>query len=974
MLARVQILKAEARSAGEIADAARSSLQDLESVSIGAFGAAQRAQLALLLADALAPPRMEQNPQMARVWCPGQFAKEIEAHDIAAAPASKSSKSRTGMSKATTAHTKGSSRDAATRWAAQQELWQAFLEGRCCPHVQRHAAALLAPACAAAGHLYLAAALLQGSMGATLQLQHRLVLHTRVVQTGKRRGQSHGGNGVEGETDSQALALLEGPWDWDAIEALAGKGRTRAPAECLEALDGQAASALDSWLGALPYGTAVCSLSSAGTSPCGDHVVLTRLQPGRQPLILELPVKSFSEASLANHPIRALNLDPDAPSGAATNSGLPKGAVASVAAEMQRLLERSTQSMKDLKTDTKEQQREWWRARVELDDAVASLVQHLDSEWLGPWRCMLVGAPEGGAGVAEQLDACAARAVRELASALGSVEADNGCSSVVEGLVAVILFGKSGMSPAELRSASAAVCAALGAATTAGNVAYVAKTLAELKLELADIGRGVAPSCTAVTEEQEAPVGVARRVTFQTSPPPQKLVGEKAPASPITGARLRPAFSAAAAESSRRSVRAVSPSDLCGAFDALAVGGGNAEDAGLVAQTPGPTTVRAKKHRSRYASLVIFNRSVDASDAVTTEVSVALKYYGFSEFMLTHTCVFFLPRRLGGMQAATPAAPRTAKRPGGGLAVAFDAPPTVSRTAATAPRPRRPQATPMTTVRTVPAAPRPKPSASGPSGAPVVLVLDATLQALPWESIPGLAQQRLYRLPSLPCAAAALVASQHCTSPTGSADRADAECLNDVALAMPRVDTSSVYYAINPSGDLMDTQATFEDWFRGLAGWEGRAGSPPPTAELATALQSKGLFVYCGHGGAEQYLSSARLRALPRCAPALLMGCSSGRLRKRAGYYEPSGVVLAYLLAGCPAAVANLWDVTDKDIDRYCQAVLTQWLSSGGVEKRDVAAAVGSARMACKLPFLIGAAPVCYGVPTAVAPIEKTKK
>ena len=29
------------------------------------------------------------------------------------------------------------------------------------------------------------------------------------------------------------------------------------------------------------------------------------------------------------------------------------------------------------------------------------------------------------------------------------------------------------------------------------------------------------------------------------------------------------------------------------------------------------------------------------------------------------------------------------------------------------------------------------------------------------------------------------------------------------------------------------------------------------------------------------------------------------------------GMPLSYLLAGCPALVANLWDVTDRDIDKF---------------------------------------------------------
>ena len=77
--------------------------------------------------------------------------------------------------------------------------------------------------------------------------------------------------------------------------------------------------------------------------------------------------------------------------------------------------------------------------------------------------------------------------------------------------------------------------------------------------------------------------------------------------------------------------------------------------------------------------------------------------------------------------------------------------------------------------------------------------------------------------------------------------------------------------------------------------------------------------------------------------------------------------------------MGNLWDVTDKDIDRFSQALLTCWLSgggggggdggsapAGGQGGVDMSAAVGASRAACKLPHLVGAAPVCYGVPAAV--------
>jgi separase len=113
------------------------------------------------------------------------------------------------------------------------------------------------------------------------------------------------------------------------------------------------------------------------------------------------------------------------------------------------------------------------------------------------------------------------------------------------------------------------------------------------------------------------------------------------------------------------------------------------------------------------------------------------------------------------------------------------------------------------------------------------------------------------------------------------------------------------------------------------------------------------------------------------------MGCSSGLLKLN-GAYEPSGMVLKYLLAGSPgtaicitndismlevkliwraAVVANLWDVTDKDIDRFTAALLDQVVPTSSDDTRTLVDAVATARGACVLPRLVGAAPVVYGFP-----------
>ena len=98
----------------------------------------------------------------------------------------------------------------------------------------------------------------------------------------------------------------------------------------------------------------------------------------------------------------------------------------------------------------------------------------------------------------------------------------------------------------------------------------------------------------------------------------------------------------------------------------------------------------------------------------------------------------------------------------------------------------------------------------------------------------------------------------------------------------------------------------------------------------------------------------------------------------------------AYLSSGCPAVVANLWDVTDKDIDRVTEHLLSGLAGlptpanygeaeergggggGGGTVRPDVGgvsllACLANSRSACKLQNLIGCAPVCYGVPIRTA-------
>ncbi|GJW52565.1 separase isoform X1 [Tanacetum coccineum] len=230
----------------------------------------------------------------------------------------------------------------------------------------------------------------------------------------------------------------------------------------------------------------------------------------------------------------------------------------------------------------------------------------------------------------------------------------------------------------------------------------------------------------------------------------------------------------------------------------------------------------------------------------------------------------------------------------------------------------------------------------------------------------------------------------------------------------PMIDPLDAYYLLNPGGDLSETEAEFGAWFKDQ-NLEGTSGTSPTVDELSAALKNHDLFIYLGHGSGVQYIPGGEIQKLDGCAATFLMGCSSGSLSLN-GSYTPKGAPLHYLFAGSPVIIANLWDVTDKDIDRFGKAMLDAWITARSTSSLDcaqcteiadklkelnidegkrkgkkkisrcksvevseinystfgckhrpkVGSFMGNARQACALPFLIGDAPACYGVPTGI--------
>ncbi|KAI9357905.1 peptidase family C50-domain-containing protein [Zopfochytrium polystomum] len=259
----------------------------------------------------------------------------------------------------------------------------------------------------------------------------------------------------------------------------------------------------------------------------------------------------------------------------------------------------------------------------------------------------------------------------------------------------------------------------------------------------------------------------------------------------------------------------------------------------------------------------------------------------------------------------------------------------------------------------------------------IVLILDKYVNGIPWESLPCLRHRSVSRLPALAFLETRLLQLQQQQAATA--------------------DPSSLFYVLNPEKDLVNTESQFKGFLsRSLSrdGWEGIVGAAPTEVQIEKELASKDIYMYFGHGGGEQYVRSHKIRKLEKCAVSLLMGCSSGRL-KPAGEYDPSGIALSYMIAGCPALVANLWDVTDRDIDRFSAELFRVWGLGGGAGVGDQRArgrggsnrgnggsssgggngglgstlceAVAASRDRCRMKYLVGAAPVVYGVPVRLA-------
>lgn len=262
------------------------------------------------------------------------------------------------------------------------------------------------------------------------------------------------------------------------------------------------------------------------------------------------------------------------------------------------------------------------------------------------------------------------------------------------------------------------------------------------------------------------------------------------------------------------------------------------------------------------------------------------------------------------------------------------------------------------------------------SGSCAILILDEHLQRFPFEGMPTFESLTVTRLPTLPLLVAKLEEIQ-----------GDDE-LQSQGIACHDLDQTR--FIIDPESNLPGTRERIQPFLEALqektdTSWQGAVGEAPTKDYFEECVtQKEGMLLYFGHGNGQVHYSKRDVEDLIGCSETdaserrvrsslVLMGCSSGRLESvnrrdtklldclLPMYYEPEGVAQSYIAAGAPCVVGNLWDVTDRDIDKLAMSMLERYFDS--TSDASLPECLAQARSACKLRYMIGCAPVCYGIP-----------
>ncbi|OII74147.1 caspase fold protease [Cryptosporidium ubiquitum] len=187
-------------------------------------------------------------------------------------------------------------------------------------------------------------------------------------------------------------------------------------------------------------------------------------------------------------------------------------------------------------------------------------------------------------------------------------------------------------------------------------------------------------------------------------------------------------------------------------------------------------------------------------------------------------------------------------------------------------------------------------------------------------------------------------------------------------------DFCNLYYCINPTGDLEETEKIITAFIKQKFGSKcsGISNSTPQATVIMNnmCINQSNLYLFCGHQAGERFIQGEAFERgvvtgnlnngknhfyIP---PSLLIGCSSSKIRSYGSnniFFTP----MHYLIGGSPFVLGALWDVTDQDIDRFTMSIFDNWVGL----KLSLIESITLARQECKLPLLNGSSCVCFGYP-----------
>ncbi|KAL0228533.1 hypothetical protein RCL1_004676 [Eukaryota sp. TZLM3-RCL] len=174
---------------------------------------------------------------------------------------------------------------------------------------------------------------------------------------------------------------------------------------------------------------------------------------------------------------------------------------------------------------------------------------------------------------------------------------------------------------------------------------------------------------------------------------------------------------------------------------------------------------------------------------------------------------------------------------------------------------------------------------------------------------------------------------------------------------------ASMFYAIDPQGDLPTTLSSFNDFINqnDCEFWSGIKGGEA-FSDLDKKMGKSEVFLYCGHGAGESlFPNGLSISPSSNLKQSFLMGCSSSKLIKYK-YFDPDAYFLNYFTFSCSSlisVVGCLWDITDKDLDRITYDFLKNFFSN----TQSASSLLPDSRSCSKLRYLTGAAPIVWGLP-----------